>query len=190
MINRKKFIKNTVMRAVTLDVVLLAVLLVILIGTPIQAFVTGGGITGVFNKFSENPQRIIVMLIVLAYAIDIVKKIVLSITFMKKSNEFFDSHPFYNQREASVIVNKYIEVVDKYIFIMSRVPYIINVEECSRFAVAKQKSRLIYSYYSIDFIDRDGEYTAVYLPKLKEHDGSAERLIMHLNKLNKYDNAA
>ncbi len=187
MINRKSKIIKKVYKSSVTDVFLLIVLLLIIIGTSVQAFVVGGGIKGVYNLFVKNPRHIFVFIIVILMVVDIIRKIILSIQHTMNVVEFFDNHPLYNERVADLEINRYIEIIDEYIIITSRIPYIINLDKSRRFVITKKMHKLFFSHYALEFMENDGGYISVFLPEISEKNGSLDKLVSYLNDINKYD---
>ncbi len=101
----------------------------------------------------------------------------------REALEILDKNPIYIDRDATVQIHKYLDIVNEYIILMSSTPAIINIKESSEIVLTRHRSYLITTHFSLSFLDGQGKRRNYKVPKLKKE--KAQELLDYINNVGK-----
>lgn len=101
----------------------------------------------------------------------------------KKAIEFLDNNPFYNERQATKQIDKYVDIINDYIIIMTFTPAIINIRESSEIVLTRHRSYFVTTHFTLSLLDKEGKKRTYNVPKLQKE--KAQELLDYINNFDK-----
>ncbi len=109
--------------------------------------------------------------------------IIKSLKYKKKAIEFLDNNPMYNEREATRTIDKYVDVINEYIILMSATPAIINIRESSEFVLTRHRTYFVTTHFTLSLLDKEGKRRTYNVPKLKKE--KAQELLDYIRNFDR-----
>ncbi len=184
---RKAKLKKHGIISIAYNVVLFVIIVLLLINIILDIITSIKDTSNIYSVFSRNFWDIFIILFGLKVLIILFKTIKDNINNFQFALRFLDEHEYCNECVVSYSVNKYIEILDNDVMILSYSPYLIRLEDCLDAEILEPEIKPLFKResYLFRFINSGGDIMKIELPKLSQKDGSYQRLVGYFTNLRK-----